>query len=464
MRRAVAALGLTVVASLACGGAGELAEILPVEIVPEDPIRAIIANGDYPLAESMLNRRFAENPKDRDAFELLGDLNMHRGQNFNLKWQENLQRAQTAYVEAVRLDPRDCGAWTRLAMAVVSASTNPEIRVTPDDLAGMPVSDGWAACPGAASILALEDLRTPLQVLEDPDAVEGDLVAKQRPYLVRWYASMGLSDLDWKRSFRRKRAADGSLFVVLETPTTARGLHGSVARTITAPETVKIEGTEETEVTFLDRRSSASRPGSGKVLATACPGTHWEMGSDKFPSGYCQSVPYDARQSPIYDASLLTPTGHAYYEISPTKGATIDRDGIVPGSVRCLHGPVERMLVDTPTCSVTYSIPIPVRRAVSHERGLVAHSYEHADAMVRARRMGAVWGDEVAAHIVRGEIAVGMPFSLFVASQDDLTGCKGRGIFTRAVFDGRQASFTCTMDDMTYHFEDLVLVKLERAR
>ncbi|MFT4626679.1 MAG: hypothetical protein ACI8PZ_005357 [Myxococcota bacterium] len=456
-------LGVTVLAGLACGGVEELSDLIPAALEAEDPIVGIIANGDYPMAEAFLNRRFAEDPRDREAFLLLGDLNFRRGQDFNLKWKENLQRAQQAYMEGVRLDPRDCSAWTRLGVAVVAAATNPEIRVSPQDLAGLPVSAGWSACPGSGAILALEDQRTPLEVLENPDAREGDIVAKQRPYMVRWYESLGLSELTWKGSFRRERPDDGSLFVVLETPTTARGLGGAGGRTFTAPETVRISGRSGSEVTYNDRRSVATKPGIGKVLATACPGTKWEAGSDGFPSGYCQGVPYDGRFSPIYEPSLLQPTGHAFYEVSPAKGATIDRDGIVPGSVRCLHGPVERMIVDTPTCGVVYSVPIPVRRAIPTDAGLVAHSYEHADGMVRAKAMGAVWGDDAAARVAKGEVANGLPFPLFLASQPDLTGCKGRGVFTRATFDDDTARFTCTMNGTVYTFEDLVLVEQARA-
>jgi hypothetical protein len=122
------------------------------------------------------------------------------------------------------------------------------------------------------------------------------------------------------------------------------------------------------------------------------------------------------------------------------------------------------MIVDTPTCSITYEVPIPIRRAIPLDSGQVAHSYEHADGMRRARRMVAVWGAATADRVSRGEVTLTMPFPLFTASQPDLTGCKGRGVFTRSTFgDDDIARFTCTMNDTVYSFEDLILVKQARA-
>ncbi len=72
-------------------------------------------------------------------------------------------------------------------------------------------------------------------------------------------------------------------------------------------------------------------------------------------------------------------------------------------------------------------------------------------------------GQQAESHRALGSWGDGADGGSREGSQPDLTGCKGRGIYTRTTFDGNTARFTCTMNGMTYSFEDLQLVDRSRA-
>jgi hypothetical protein len=109
---------------------------------------------------------------------------------------------------------------------------------------------------------------------------------------------------------------------------------------------------------------------------------------------------------------------------------------------------------------VAYDKAVSQTRSLPLSSGRTAWSEEHAQRMVDAARGGALLGEQNAARLARGEVAVGLPYGLYVWSQPELAGCKGRGVFSRLRIVEGGLEFDCAVGKTRYTFRELVLARI----
>jgi hypothetical protein len=217
------------------------------------------------------------------------------------------------------------------------------------------------------------------------------------------------------------------------------------------------------QITYEDRRFPATVPQKAWTRAPGCPGTTWHLeGVDRVAVGTCVAGPQDPRASELYDPDILKPAGVAHFHEPSIVHAKIPWEKVAEKSVRCLGGPVGRMFVDTPSCEVAYDEAVLQTRSVPVSSGIPAWNVDQAARLVFAARAGKLLGDDVAAHLARGEVGDGLPYTWFALTQPDLTGCKGRGVFQKlAVVDGG-LEFGCEIQGVKYRFRELELVDVTK--
>ena len=449
--------------TLACGGLGTPDAQL-------DPAEILRRGGDYAGAIALLEERLEANPEDAASWRLMGDVRLSRGQAYADRWKQNLKGALNAWAQSAGLAPENCGTWSRLAAGYAIAAPGEDTRAALAAIAELPDTD--PACASGVR-LALEVMSTPTddawQAAREAlpaGASDPEILASAHPQLAARYAPFAEASADWSWLPVNETApvAQGGWFSVLSVPARATGVQGATTRSFSRPGILEISSAQPDRLVFLDGQDTRYREARGRVKASACPGTTWFIhGSENMPQGYCTDRAWDPSASPVYDPALLVPTGTAHFELSKVSRAVIQDEPWREGSVRCVKGAVGRMIVDMPTCEVRYEVPIPVRRAVSPESGLPAHSREHARKRVEASEMRVIYGDGLADALSRGQVAVGMPYASFALSRHDLTGCQGKGLFFKTRLEGEQIDFACDFDDKTYSFEDMVLVGIADA-
>jgi hypothetical protein len=453
--------------SLACGGlAGDFGREAALD-AGDEAERARLA-GDFAGAEAILQRRLQADPSDARSWRLLGDVNLTRGQRFTERWKENLGWALDAYEEAVRREPTSCLIWGRIAAVVVGASENEAIAIPAARIEALPLDRGWASCAGPA-MLSLVHQRLPTAAAlasanVPPDASEADRMAKAAPWLVEAVARTELS-IAWEPLLSPPEPTAQAPFVVLEVPTTGASVGGSAPRRFTHPEWQLVSRVAGDRLVYLDRRFAAQVPEEALTRAPGCPGTEWTLqGEDRVPVGTCTAGPHDRRASDLYDADILRPTGVAHFHEPSIDRARISWATVADKPVRCLGGPVGRQFYDTPSCRVAYDRAVPVTRSIPKAAGIVAQSEAHAELAVRAARSEALFGPEVAGHLARSEAGVGMPYALYTWAQPDLTGCRGRGVFTKLRIVDGGLEFECNAQERVVRFRELALVEIAPAQ
>jgi hypothetical protein len=457
--------------SLACSGllgGREAALLREAELDAADEAERARLQGDFDGAEAILRRRLSADANDARGWRLLGDVNLTRGQRFQQRWKENLGWAIEAYERSVKLDPSNCMAWGRLSAAVLSAAENDEVRVARERLDALPLAKGWSACPGAA-LLQLELERKPTSAELASARVPEDAGNLQRlaaaaPHMVAAVQKLDLSQLAWVSHLSWPEPAAGQPFVVLQVPTTGGSVEGSEPRTFSHPEWVVPSKRAGDRLVYPDRRFAAQVPQKAVTQATGCPGTTWTReGPERIPRGQCVAGPQDRSASPIYDPKLLQPAGVAHYHERSIKPAAIPWESVADKTVRCLGGSVGRLFIEVPACQVAYDEAIPQTRSLPVSSGKAAWSEEHAQRMVDAARGGALLGEPIAPHLVQGEVAAGLPYGLYVWSQPDLTGCKGRGVFSKLRIVDGALEFDCVVQETQYTFRELALTQIAGA-
>jgi hypothetical protein len=457
--------------SLACSGllgGREAALQREAELDAADEAERARLQGDFDGAEAILRRRLAATPDDARGWRLLGDVNLTRGQRFQQRWKENLGWAVDAYEKSVKLEPTNCMAWGRLSAAVLSASENEEIRVATERLAALPLEEGWSACAGA-TLLQLELERRPTSAQLASAPVPDDAGALQRlaaaaPTMPAAVRRLDLSALIWESELSWPAPAAGQPFVVLEVPATGASVEGSEPRTFSYPEWVVPSRRQGDRLVYPDRRFAAQVPQKAVTQATGCPGTTWTReGTERLPKGQCVAGPQARSASAIYDPKKLQPAGVAHYHERSIQPAVIPWENVADKTVRCLGGPVGRLFIEVPACQVAYDEPIPQTRSLAVSSGRAAFSAEHAQRMVDAARGGALLGETVAPRLARGEVAVGLPYGLYVWSQPELTGCKGRGVFSKLRIVDGGLEFDCAVQGTQYTFRELAISQISEA-
>lgn len=421
--------------------------------------------GDFAGAEAILRRRLEADPDDPRAWRLLGDVNFTRGQRFVQKWKENLGWAVDAYTRAVEIDPTSCLAWGRLAATVVAAGENETTQVPRERLDALPLDAGWQSCPGA-TLLELELRRVPsadevgaVRRKLSWDAAEAEVLATAAPWMRDAVGRVDLSGMEWREVLPRPEVGGDTHYVVLKTPVVAQSVENSKPRSFTYPEWLRIIRVAGGRIVYLDRRFPERVPSTGVTRATGCPGTTWTLeGPDRVAVGKCVAGAHDGRASEVYEPALLRPAGAAHYHHPSIAPATIGWIDIAEQSVSCLGGPVGRMFVDVPSCQVSYDRAIPQKRSIPVDVGLTAWSEEHARRMVDAARSAPLFGEALADKLARGQLGAGLPYGMFVWTQPDLTGCKGRGIYNKAQIVDGAIEFTCTLGELTVSFRELTVV------
>lgn len=426
--------------------------------------------GRFAGAEEKLRRYLMEQDEDIAAWQMMGDLQITRGQKNKQKWKENLVRARDAYREGVIRRPEDCTLWSRLGMALSAGKVEAETQVDQAFLTDLPLAQGWEACADAPEGLLL--VVDSVQVSSDADEqVRKDLGSRPTREEVRAAAVPGLreafarvdsSSWEWQ-SIEHPPARAGQPFVIFA-PTTARGLNDSPNRSIRTAEDVTAASVGSKEVEFIDRRDPATNTRHAYVKAPACGETSWRLGSDRRPLGTCRSGPVKTGLSPVYSATTLRKTNQTHFVYESIAPAILSANAWIEDSLTCTGGTLGPMFVDVPSCSVTYSEPSARRRAVSKAAGLAAFDEQHADGMVQAWRMRAVLGDELADRLAKGELAVGMPYALFVYALGGAEGCSARGLMNHSAFVDGGLQQTCRLYDVDYHFQELKLVSATPAR
>ncbi len=456
MRRA---LVVTVVWTLACGGV-----VGDGDPGASDPAQILLDNREYAGAETNLKERLAADPGDPLAWRLLGDVSFVRGQDFKQRWKENLAKATDAYAKAVAADPARCRSWNRLATVVQARAAQEETLTPTETLDKLPWEDGWSNCPGPA-LLSLAENRLPTEEELDTAyekagkrATEYDATPLARPQLVKAHELLDYTGLSWKEGFDRPAPKSGGAFAVLKSPTPAAGVGGSKPRTFSHAEDITIQSASGGKLVYMDRRFPATKPDKGMVLAKGCPGTKWDIeGPDNYPMGTCVRGPESRRKSAVYSLDKLVSAGPAHWEHSTFPKARVSWDVIAEGSVVCTGGRVGRLYVDTPTCKVDYDRAIPQKRSIPAASGLSAVDRAHAEKIVRAKRLATLYGEDLADHLAAGEIAVGLPYTLVSYSLPVMTGCRGRGLYTKARIVDGSVTFTCPMEGYDHLFVDMEL-------
>lgn len=452
---------------LACSGllgdGREAALLREAELDAADEAEKARLEGDFDRAESMLRRRLAQSPDDVRSWRLLGDVNLTRGQRYQQRWKENLAWALDAWEKAVRLDPGNCAAWGRLAAGVVSAAENDATVVPRDRLASLPLQKGWASCAGA-TLLQIELEREPTAAeLASASVPEGagalQRLAAAAPWMADGVRKLPLDELVWESRLPWPDAQAGRPFVVLEVPATGGSVEGSEPRRFSSPEWVVPSRIAGSTLIYTDRRFPATVPEQAITQAPGCPGTTWtRSGPARVPVGNCVRGPQDPRASDLYDPKKLQPAGVAHYHERSIRVAAIPWETVAEKSVTCTGGPVGRLFIETPSCIVTYDKAVLQTRSLPLASGRTAWSEEHAQRMVDAARGGALFGEQVASHLARGEVAMGLPYGLYLWSQPEHTGCKGRGVFSKLEIVDGGLEFDCVVGQIKYHFRELSLV------
>lgn len=468
---ALAAAGLTLAFALACGGAdpGSAEAEAEAALDADDPAELARQAFNFQEAERILNQRLTADPGDARSWRLLGDVNWTRGQRYRERWKENLGWAREKYVHSLTVDPTNCVTWGRLATAVVAAQENELTRATPEELLGLPLEQGWEAC-GSAPLLALAFAREPTASQLDEarrkvgyNSTWGELQAAAAPWQVEAVQRAARLDREWKKLLVRPTPAAGGTFVVLgEWPIGASGVKGAKARSFTYPEWLSIGSVSSGRLVFRDRRFPERIPSIGRVKATACPGTSWDLdGPDNLPVGTCKAGVYDRSKSPVYDPDKLRNASYAFYHHPSIAEAQIPWVDIADDSILCSGGPVGRRFEEIPSCQVSYDRAIPQTRSVLATAGLAALDQAHGEKMVQHLRAKPFWGEELAAHIGQNQVALGMSYSEFVAAWPDLRGCQGRAIHNRADIVDGAFEFTCELEPWAFTFRDLTLIDIQ---
>ena len=461
------AAGIGVVAgSLACAGLGADELEQQAAIDQDDPAEQARLAGDFTGAEALLQQRLRADPNDARSWRLLGDVNLTRGQRYPERWKENLGWALDAYEKAVRLDPASCAAWGRLAAVVIGASENEAIAVPRARLESLPLSKGWEACAGPALLsLVFQRQPTAAELVGDDENSEVDRMAAAAPWLVDAVGRVDLSGLDFATVRPTVAAAPGAPFVVLKVPTTGASVDGSTPRKFTHPEWQVVSRVAGDRVVYLDRRYAAQVPEQAITRAPGCPSTTWTLeGGGRRPVGTCVAGPHDRRASDLYDPDVLRPAaGDSHFHEPSIAKALIPWSTVADKPIRCLGGPVGRQFFDTPSCTVSYDRAVPVTRSLPADVGVVALSEAHAERIVRAARSQALWGAEMADHLARGEIGVGLPYELYTWAAPDLTGCRGRGVFTKLTIVDGGLEFACVTGAHEVRFRELAVAEIRAA-
>lgn len=461
MRTPLAAISLSLL--LACSGlfGGQDAALKrEAAIDAADEAEQARLRGDFDGAEAILKRRLAADPKDARAWRLLGDVNLTRGQRFQERWKENLGWAIDAYERSIQIDPLNCMTWGRLAASALSASEN-ELTVLPRArLESWPLQKGWGACSGAV-MLQIDLLRTPSEgdlAKTDSDAPRLARLAAAAPHMAEAFRRIDVEDLVWEQSVSWPDPAQGRPFVVLELPADGGSVDGSEPRRFTYPEWVVPSRVSGKSLIYTDRRFPSRVPARAVTQAPGCPGTEWDrVGVERMPVGQCVAGPQEPRASEIYDPEILRPVGVAHYHERSIVPAIIPWESVAEKSVTCLGGPVGRLFVEVPACTVSYDRAILQVRSLQRSAGLAALSEEHAERMVDAARGGALLGELAARKLPRGEVAVGLPYGMYVWSQPELTGCKGRGIFSKLEIVDGGLQFECIVGERKFGFRELAI-------
>jgi hypothetical protein len=456
---------------LACGGlqGGPSADAsAEAALDAEDPAEVARKAANYQQAETILNARLNANNADARSWRLLGDVNYSRGQRYGDVWKENLGRAREKYANALRVDPENCVTWGRMATALVAAQENEATRAAPDEIAALPLAEGWAACGGPVMV-AVEFARQPTadelaaaRRQADRSAGWAGLQAAAAPWQVAAMQRGAVADLDWTTRLVRPEPAPGGVFVVLDFPVSAQGVDGAKARGFDSVEWLTIGSVRGDQFVFRDKRFPERVPSVGRVKATACPGTSWTFdGPDRAPVGNCVAGTYDRSASPVYDPDRLRVADGNHYHQPSIDSAVISWDDIAEDSVVCSGGGVGRQFELLPSCQVSYDRAIPQTRAISSSVGLMAFDVAHAEKMARVLNAGALYGDERAKHLGRNEVAVGMSYTEFAEAWPDLKGCMGRGVYNKTdIIDGGM-EFTCELGDWRFQFRDLALIAID---
>ncbi len=458
----ILALGCT---GLFGDGEGSFAEEAVLDAA--DPVEAMRERGDFAGAESVLRERLNANPEDARSWRLYGDLCFSRGQRYHQRWKENLAWAREYYTRSLTVDPTSCVTWGRLSVAIVAASENETIATPREELDALPLARGWESCPSAA-LAEIELQRTPTddEFAAAASATSGgefEVRAAAAPWQLEALRRVGLETLKWRPAYVAPEPGPDSTYVVLDLPVRARGVAGAKPRSFTYGEWLTVRRVDgEGRLVYLDRRFPERVPARGLTQATACEGTKWDLdGPDRVAVGTCVAGPQSRGASAVYDPALLRTAGVAHFHHPDFNRSMLDWSGIASDSVMCLGGPVGRMFVDVPSCQVAYDQAIPQTRSVPGDVGVTAVSREHGDKMVNTARSVPLLGPVAADKLARGDVALGMPYSLFAMSQPDVTGCRGRGVYTKSTIEDDGVGFSCTVGQWTYSFRELALVDLQ---
>ena len=469
-RAAALCVGVTIGFILACSGTDTVSADAAAEAAldAEDPAEVARKAANYQEAERLLNIRLNEDPSDARSWRLLGDVNFSRGQRYRERWKENLGWAREKYTHALTVDPTNCVTWGRLATAVVAAQENDATRAPAEELLGLPLEQGWEHCTGAP-MMALAFAREPSDGQRDAarreltsGATWGELQAAAAPWQATAVQRASKPDRDWRKLLVRPEPAGSGTYVVLDFPVTAAGVSGAKPRSFTDPEWLTISSVSGDRLVFRDRRFPERIPSIGRVLATACPGTNWDLdGPDHLPVGTCKAGFYDRSKSPVYDPDRLRKADLAFYHHPSIAEAEIPWVDIADDSILCSGGPVGRRFEEIPSCQVSYDRAIPQTRSIPSSVGLTALDRPHGEKMVQHLRAEKLWGAELAGHLGRGDVALGMSYTEFEAAWPDLRGCMGRAIYNRTDIVDGAFEFTCELDPWAFTFRDLTLIDIQ---
>ncbi len=347
----------------------------------------------------------------------------------------------------------------------MAAQQNDTIAPTTEEIDALPLAEGWDACRGPA-LLAIEFAKMASQEQWDEANKQtgyrgtwGEVQAVAAPWQVTAMQRASSGERQWKDLIVRPEPGNGGTFVVLDFPVTATGRNGAQPRSFAYPEWITIGSVSGDTFVYTDRRFPKRVPKIGRVKANACPGTSWDNdGPDRAPRGQCVAGHYDRSKSPVYDPDILRPADNGYYHHPSIGMAEISWAKIADDSIVCSGGPVGRQFEDIPSCQVSYDEAIPQTRAISSSVGLMALDEEHGEKMVRVLRAGPLFGEELAGHLGRGRIAIGMSYTEFLEAWPDTKGCVGRAIHNKTDIIDAGFEFECELGDWVFHFRDLALI------
>lgn len=464
------AIGVFLASTLACSGdgGGLLGPGTP-EADPVDPAEQLRIDGDFMHAEDLLEARIEANAADAEAYKILGDVKVSRGQAFRKKWDVNLKKAIEAYSKAVTIQPSNCTYWGRLAFVVAAAQEDPATQISAETFQSWPTDTGWLDCAGP-SMLTIEAARPVAPTALDEarktlgdEATRYQIEAFSRPKLVDGYKRVPLAELPWKEPAEELEPKPDLYFVVLEGPVKAKGTDNAAARTVGGPEWMKISRLQGAEIVFVDTKTRATARETGVVSADACPGTSWSIGADGSPLGYCAAGPFNPGRSSLHDPGTLKAASKSHYHQPSIAKSVIDGDIVVQGSVECMGGPVGPLFVEKATCQVKYQRGASQSRTIPIAAGTVVATREEAVRQVDAFGMGAVYGPEIGKQLAKGSRPVGLPWTLVEQLEADMFSCTGRRLFQRAWFKDDAVEFHCTAGRNNFKFRDMAFVATEKA-